>query len=400
MARPTNPPYTLGSISTKPHPTRAGEVQARGYFRDGNGKRTEVTASGKTGPAAKRGLQAKVGSARTQHRGGDSVLNHDTPLVRAATVWLDTKERERLSVNTMRDYVGYVERTIKQGSLSSLTISEANDVARIEAWLTEVADDRGQTAAKQARKVLSGILGLAERRGATAASVMHRVRTPGAKPGSAGDRKCTDPDCDFDCGKRHLDTARAFTREEATRVQAVADAAKADLGDLAAFLFQTGVRISEALHCTAWDDVDLEAGTVRVRGTKTAQADRVLTISRGLSIRLRARADLHGRTGLVFGITYFASKAGQPRDRNNVGKAMRQVFKTADVQWAGTHTFRRTVASWLDEAGAPLAEIANQLGHGDINVTAKYLGRKTAPTRAADVMVLPEPGTQPRLRAV
>ncbi len=400
MARPSNPPYTLGSISTKRHPTSAGEVQARGYYRDGNGKRIEVTARGKTGAAAKRELQAKVESARTQHRGGDKVLNHDTPLVRAASVWLDTKEREHLSVNTMRDYVGYVERTIKQGSLSSLSISEANDVARIEAWLTDVADERGQTAARQARKVLSGILGLAERRGATAASVMHRVKTPGSKPGSVGDRKCTDPECDYDCGKRHLDTARAFTLEEATRVQVAADAAKADLGDLTAFLFGTGVRISEALLCTAWKDVDLEAGTVRVRGTKTSEADRVLAMSGGLSDRLRLRADLHGRTGLVFGITYFHSKAGQPRDRNNVSKALRRVFKAADVPWAGTHTFRRTVASWLDQNGAPLAEIANQLGHADINVTAKYLGRKTAPTRAAKVMVLAEPSQRPRLHAV
>lgn len=389
MARPTSPPYTLGTISTKPHPTQEGSVQARGYYRDANGKRTEVTASGKSAPAAKRALQAKVTKARDQHKGGDAVLNQDTRLVRAAEIWLDVKEREKLSANTMRDYLGYVERTIKQGSLAHLSISETNDVARIEAWLTEVADARGETAAKQARKVLSGILGLAERRGAIASSVMHRVRTPGAKPGSPGDRKCTDGDCDYDCGKRHLDTARAFTRAEAARVQAAADSAKADVGDLAAFLFGTGVRISEALHCTSWADVDLETGTVRVRGTKTAQADRTLGMSEGLTQRLRERADLHGRTGLVFGITYFTTKSGAPRDRNNVSKAMRRVFEASEVQWAGTHTFRRTVASWLDEAGAPLAEIANQLGHADINITAKYLGRKTAPTRAANVMVLP-----------
>ena len=389
MARPSNPPYTLGAVSTKTHPTRSGAVQARGYFKDANGKRVEVTASGKSVPSAKRALQAKVIAARDMHKGGDNILNQDTRLTQAAEIWFDTKARERLSDNTMRDYRGYIDRTIKQGALSHLSISEVNDVARIEAWLTEVADERGETAAKQARKVLSGMLGLAERRGAIASSVMHRVKTPGAKPGSSGDRKCTDADCDYDCGKRHLDTDRAFTRAEAIRVQEAADLAKADVGDLAAFLFGTGVRISEALHCTSWSDVDLEAGTIRVRGTKTAQADRVLVVSHDLVERLKSRGDIHGRTGLLFGITYFATKAGQPRDRNNVSKALRRVFKTADVQWAGTHTFRRTVASWLDNAGAPLAEIANQLGHGDINVTAKYLGRTTAPTRAASVMVLP-----------
>ena len=42
----------------------------------------------------------------------------------------------------------------------------------------------------------------------------------------------------------------------------------------------------------------------------------------------------------------------------------------------------------LDASGAPLAEIANQLGHADVNTTAGYLGRRTAPTRAASVMTL------------
>jgi hypothetical protein len=42
----------------------------------------------------------------------------------------------------------------------------------------------------------------------------------------------------------------------------------------------------------------------------------------------------------------------------------------------------------MDGAGAPLAEIGAQLGHGDLNVTARYLRRTTAPTRAATIMVL------------
>lgn len=397
VGRPSNPPYTLGTINTRTHPTKSGATQARGYYKDANNRRVEVTTSGGSIAAAKRALQTKVNAAREQHKGGDDVLNQGTNLVRAAEIWFDTKEREQLSANTMRDYRGYIDRTIKSGPLANLSVGDANDVSRIESWLTSVADERGSTAAKQARKVLSGILGLAERRGAIASSVMHRVKTPRAKSGSAGDNKCTEADCDYDCGKRHLDTDRAFTLEEASRIQEVADSAKADVGDLAAFLFGTGARISEALHCVSWGDVDLDGRTVRVRGTKTAASDRVLRISDDLAERLSLRSEAYGLTGLVFGITYFATKAGQPRDANNVGKALRRVFESADVRWAGTHTFRRTVASWLDATGAPLAEIANQLGHADVNVTARYLGRKTAPTRAADVMVLPK---KPVLRIV
>ncbi|MGO4258772.1 tyrosine-type recombinase/integrase [Marmoricola sp. RAF53] len=403
MARPTNPPYTLGRITYADHPTLAGHKQARGYFRDDHNTRREVTASGKTEAAARRALHDKVIAARDEYRGGDDVLSSTTTLARAAEVWLDWKRREKtkgkpLAPSTLRDYTGYVERSIKGSALANLTVVHANDIARIESWLARIADERGETAARQSKKVLSGILGLSERRGAIPASVLHRVQTPGAKPGSPGDRKCTDSDCDFDCGKRHLDTRRAFTEEEIRAVQQAADTAKADIGDLAAFLFGTGTRVSEALHCVSWSDVDLGTGTVHVRGTKTAQADRILTMPAPLIDRLRERAARHGTSGLVFGITYFATKAGLPRDRNNVSKALRRAFKAAGIQWAGTHTFRRTVASWMDAEGCALAEIANQLGHADTNVTAGYLGRRTQPTRAANVMVLPPAPKQ--LRAV
>lgn len=402
MARPKNPPYTLGRLAYADHPTDPSARIVRGYYTDRNNKRVDVTARGKTDAAALRALHSKVNKARDSYTGGDGLIRHDTKLSRAAEIWLDWKFRQRksgaaLTQATMHTYASYVEHSIKRSSIASLSLVDANDVSRIEAWLSDIADTRGETAAKQSRKVLSGILGLAERRGAIPASVLHRVQTPGATAGSAGDNKCTDQDCDFDCGKRHLDTKRAFTPDEAAAVQEAADLAKADVGDLAAFLFGTGTRIAEALHCVAWEDVDLDEKTVHVRGTKTAQADRVLEISDDLADRLRARAEMHGEIGQVFGITYFTSKLGQPRDKNNVGRAMRQVFDSAGVRWAGTHTFRRTVATWMDEDGAPLAEIANQLGHADINVTATYLGRKKAPTRAARVMVLP---SKPALRVV
>ena len=347
MTRPTSPPFTLGKISYEPAPYDSGKILARGYYVDLNRRRRGVKAVGKTNAAARRNLQSRVNNARDQFRGGDNLLQHDTKLTRAAEIWLEWKLRQRKKVqpSTLKEYCGYVERCIKSGALSELTVLEANDISRIEAWLSDIADQRGETAAKQARKVLSGILGLAERRTAIPASVISRVETPGATPGSPGDRKCTDPDCDYDCGKRHLDTKRAFTPTEATTIQTRADSARSDVGDLAAFLFGTGARVSEALHCVEWDDLDLDAQTVHVRGTKTAQADRILAMSDELTSRLKAREDLFGSSGLVFGVTRYASKLGQPRDTTNVLAALRRVFEKADTRWAGSHTFRRTVAS-------------------------------------------------------
>ena len=47
-----------------------------------------------------------------------------------------------------------------------------------------------------------------------------------------------------------------------------------------------------------------------------------------------------------------------------------------------------------------LAETANQLGHADINVTAKVLGRKTAPATAAEIIVLSDPDEEPASQPV
>lgn len=399
MPRQSEATFTLGKITVRQHPTAKGKHQARGYIRDGNFQRREVTASGTSKSAAEAALKAKVAALSAEFVGGDGVLNNKTLVPKAAAIWLDEKEREEVSESTLREYRGYVDRVIKGSVLANLTVTQANDIARIEAWLAAVADQRGATAAKQSRKVLSGILGLCERRGAIPSSVMHRVKTPKAKPGSVGDRKCKDPDCDYvDCDKRHLDTERAFTPQEATKVLAVCDQSTADVGDLAAFLFGTGVRISEALHHTAWEDVDFDNATVFVRGTKTDRSKRVLPLSDDLVTRLKDRAERFGTKGLVFGVTRFESKLGEPRTADNVLSVFRRCFKTAGVPWAGSHTFRRSVATWMDASGAPLAEIANQLGHGDVNVTAGYLGRKVAPTRAAQVMVLPKVKEDPKNR--
>lgn len=405
MPRDELGPYELGRVTLRPHPTRTGQIVARGYFRDRRGVRREATASGASNAAATRALKAKIAAAEREHVGGTAELDHRTRVEAAAEIWLSRKRTQRkrgggaLSPITISDYEGYVNRVIRGTHLGALTVAEVNSVVVIEAWLAVIANTRGNVAAQQSRKVLSGILDLAERVDAIPASVMRRVQLPAAAPGTAGDRSCRDPeDCDFTCGGRHLDTKRAFTRDELHRIQANADAATSDIGDLVAFLFGTGVRISEALRNTAWADVDLQAQRVRVRGTKTRHADRVLALSDALTERLRSRARTYGTEGQVFGVTRFAVGrdgspiAGKPRNRQNVLKAIRSVLADSDARWAGSHTFRRTVATWMDQAGAPLAEIGAQLGHGDLNVTARYLGRTTAPTRAAAIMTLEDHG--------
>lgn len=392
--RPPQAPWTLGAITTRKHPAAGGQWQARGRYRDADGERFDATASGDTEARAKRALQAKVEEHRTTYRGGDATLNQDTTVARAGELWLEAAKRKRvrdkpLSPRTLEQYEGNLRRYVVGTSIGARRLAKANNVSVIEQWLATIADNHGNGAATSARRVLSNLLSHAERHGAIPASVMSRVQTPSAAIGTKGDRKCTNTDCDLDCGKRHLDTKRAFTESEVRRLFEVTAASDpADIADLMHFLFGTGARIREALEGVWWDDVDLVRRTVRVRGTKTASADRIVSLPADLAERLGERRRTWGSAGLVFGTTRFDTKLGRPREVHNVLRELRAVLNGAGLSWAGSHTFRRTVATWMDADGAPLAEIANQLGHADVNTTAGYLGRRQIPTRAASVMTL------------
>ena len=147
-----------------------------------------------------------------------------------------------------------------------------------------------------------------------------------------------------------------------------------------------GPRIEEALS-TRWEDVNFTRGQVRVPGTKTETSDRTLTVAPWLLERLRIRHELEGNPAAGF---VFHSPLGgleDRRDRRNASRALRRVFDTYGVPWAVPHTFRRTVATLLDEAGVPLAQIADYLGHADPAMTARvYLGRRADTSRAASVL--------------
>jgi len=63
-------------------------------------------------------------------------------------------------------------------------------------------------------------------------------------------------------------------------------------------------------------------------------------------------------------------------DQSNSAKALASIFAGSGFPWAIPHTVRRTVARLLDQAGVPIAQIADQLGHSDPAMTASvYLGR-------------------------
>ena len=53
----------------------------------------------------------------------------------------------------------------------------------------------------------------------------------------------------------------------------------------------------------------------------------------------------------------------------------------SSFEWVKTHTYRKTVATLLDQSGASARMIADQLGHSRVSMTQDvYLGRRAANT--------------------
>jgi integrase len=148
----------------------------------------------------------------------------------------------------------------------------------------------------------------------------------------------------------------------------------AELGDeyrpIAATLAFAGLRVSEAL-ALRWRDVDLNAGVLQVRGTKTAGSVARVPIIDVLAAELRKhRSRLAGRglqltrpDGLVF-----------TQDRRNVLRAVYRAGGDAGlnpegVEKIGCHDLRHSCAGLLFAAGMSAPTVAAVLRHADTRTT-------------------------------
>jgi integrase len=84
----------------------------------------------------------------------------------------------------------------------------------------------------------------------------------------------------------------------------------------------------------------------------------------------------------------FCSAAGKLRDTSNTTKHVRELLDDAGFTWAVGHTFRKTVATWMDaDPDTTPREVANQLGHKRASMTMdRYMSRRTVSARAARIL--------------
>ena len=83
----------------------------------------------------------------------------------------------------------------------------------------------------------------------------------------------------------------------------------------------------------------------------------------------------------------FPSTAGTLRDPNNFAKEWRTAREELGVADATTHSFRKTIATLIDDEGLSAPIGADHLGHTHVSMTQdRYMARGRISTQVADLL--------------
>ncbi|MFL6098802.1 MAG: tyrosine recombinase XerC [Actinomycetales bacterium] len=408
MARPRTQVGTWGRVSLTPFRWDAGSGswasvpessrtrghqserwRARAKYRDLDGRLREIERWSDKKSAAEQSLLSALRDRLTPSDPSVGDLRPESTVSLTAQAWLREVDERDLAQGTRTLYHYAVDNYVTP-IMGELALSEVR-APNVDRFLRTIGADHGPGSAKTARAVLSGILGLAVRHGAIAANPVRNAAKLSTKRPTTGKR-----------GKSVAEQPRALTQDARDNLlgkMATSEVAQRyDVADLIEFMLRTGCRIGEAI-ALGWKNIDLDAGTVEVNATmirvpgqgmqiqtrpKTAAGWRVLALSPAAVQMLRHRQEngLIGPEGTVF-----PSPGGKLRDPSNTADDLRRVLDPLGFDWVTSHTFRKTVATTLDEAGLSARQIADQLGHARPSLTQDvYMGRKVATKAAADLL--------------
>jgi len=136
-------------------------------------------------------------------------------------------------------------------------------------------------------------------------------------------------------------------------------------------LLFTGARLSEILTLQ-WEDVDLEAGLLRLPDSKTGK--KVILISKPAQEVLQSIPRVEDNPFVIVGEVEEAHLV-------NLQKTWRRIRGKAGLPDVRLHDLRHTFASLAVNAGASLPMIGALLGHKQANTTQRYAHLALAPLR-------------------
>ena len=171
-------------------------------------------------------------------------------------------------------------------------------------------------------------------------------------------------------------TVRGFREADAAKLRYLSDdearrltnACPADFRALVTAALLTGCRYGELAAMTG-DDFNADAGTVRVRTSKSGKPRHVVLTQEGRDFITALTA---GRPG---GALLFLRNNGKPWAKSEQQRPLGAACAAARIEPAvNFHGLRHTYASRLAMRSVPLAVIAAQLGHSDTRMVEKHYG--------------------------
>lgn len=201
--------------------------------------------------------------------------------------------------------------------------------------------------------------------------------------------------------------ARVWTPDEVSRFLDTARGHR--LWPLWLLMVETGARQSELLGLT-WDDVDLNAATIRLgrqvvrllkgvpiikQGGKSKAAGRTVRITPGTVEELRAYRRVWLENRLANGSDWnsdglvFTNADGGLVSANNLRRRDFDALTTeAAVPVIGMHEIRKTSVTLAIAAGASPKAVASRVGHADVRTTLDVYARLTASMEDEAVAVM------------
>jgi integrase len=362
-----------------------GVWEARCRIRDTDGVTRRVRRVGPPDEYDRHGKLAEdaLMEALSQRRppsGASDQVGIDTPVMALVEFHLDRLAEDGRAPATQATYRVVAGKL--RAKLGGVRVGEATP-ARIDAALRSMSDTHGPVMARQAKTILRGGLQLAVLANVLSTNPVRDVqqikskRPPKGAPSLTADQ----------------------LRDLLAKLRASEYCREHDLADPFTILVATGLRRGELLGLR-WSDFDESAGTLAVPGkvvritgeglirvdeTKTAAGRRTIALPSFAVDALRQRRSLPylGQHPVIM----FPSTAGTWRDPNNFGRDWRTVREELGVPDVTTHSFRKTLATLIDEGGLSARVGADHLGHSKVSMTQDvYMTRGKVHTQVADLL--------------
>lgn len=370
-----------------------GAWLARCRFRDDDGvvriveRQTPPDKRDQYGAAAEATLLDALEARRTPNDDDIDGTTRVSALCRLHLQHLEELGRSEVTLDTYRYTFSKLEP-----KLGALRVSEAT-AGRVDKALKAMRKAHGATMTRQAKAMLRGALQLA-----VTAEAIDRNPVVDASPISAGQPPKGAPAVsaeqlvDLLTGMR---TSTAIYAEGRTIADYCRDA---DLVDPITLFIGTGLRRSEVM-ALRWVDVDEDSNTATIRGkvirvkgtglvrkeyTKTAAGMRTIPLPRFVMDMLKQRRE-EPRPN-EFGVI-FPSTTGTLRDPSNFAKQWRKVRGAFDLPEVTSHSFRKALATLIDDAALSARIGADHLGHRHVSMTQdRYFGRGRQHPEVAEML--------------